>query len=254
MRVLIIEDERPAAARLEKLLLEYSASAIVLDKIDSVKNAINWFHSAVDKPELIFMDIQLADGISFEIFEHVEVPAPVIFTTAFDEYALKAFKVNSIDYLLKPIDEEELADAIDKWKNLVDSKVDEHKALDQISSAMNMLTNKHKSRFIVKVGEHIKSIATGDILYFFSRDKASYCHTREGKNYILDHPLEKLEGMLDPQMFFRINRKYIISHESFTDIISYSNSRLRIVLQGIDDEDVIVSRDRVNDFKVWLDT
>ncbi|MBL6449521.1 response regulator transcription factor [Fulvivirga sp. 29W222] len=251
MDVFIIEDEKPAAARLERLLKNYNGEINVLAKIDSVKKAIKWLQS--HDPEIIFMDIQLADGLSFEIFEHVDIQAPVIFTTAYDEYALKAFKVNSIDYLLKPIDEEELDNAFKKLDRLANNHQSQSNTLAQINQAMTMLTNKYKSRFVVKVGEHIKSIAVDEIQYFFSRDKASFCCLEDAKNYLLDYSLEQIEGMVDPEIFFRISRKYLISLEAIEDIISYSNSRLRVVLQNCTDEDVIVSRERVNDFKSWLD-
>ncbi|UII30269.1 LytTR family DNA-binding domain-containing protein [Fulvivirga ulvae] len=251
MDILIIEDEKPAATRLERLLKSYNDQINVLDKIDSVKKAIKWLQS--NQPQLIFMDIQLADGLSFEIFEHVDIQAPVIFTTAFDEYALKAFKVNSIDYLLKPIDEDELDAAFKKLDRLAGNHQPKSNTLDQINQAMAMLTNKYKSRFVIKVGEHIKSIAVNDIQYFFSRDKASFCCADEGKNYLLDYSIEQIEGMLDPEKFYRINRKYLVSLKAIEDIISYSNSRLRIVLKHCSDKDVVVSRERVNDFKGWLD-
>lgn len=249
MNILIIEDERPAAMRLEKLIKNCQDQINILDKIDSVKNAVQWFQYDHHPPDLIFMDIQLADGLSFEIFEHVKIEAPVIFTTAFDEYALKAFKVNSIDYLLKPIDEEELRKAFDKLERLGAIR---HNTLAQITQAMKMLTYKYKSRFVIKIGEHIKSIGIDGILYFFSREKASFCHSTDSKNYLLDYSLEQIEGMIDPQIFFRINRKYLISLNAIEDIISYSNSRLKIVLKNTNDNDVIVSRDRVGDFKDWL--
>lgn len=251
MDILIIEDEKPAASRLERLLKSYNDQINVLDKIDSVKKAIKWLQS--NRPELIFMDIQLADGLSFEIFEHVDIQAPVIFTTAFDEYALKAFKVNSIDYLLKPIDEDELEGAFKKLDRLANNHQSQSNTLAQINQAMAMLTNKYKSRFVIKVGEHIKSVAVDEIQYFFSREKATFCCVNDAKNYLLDYSLEQVEGMVDPEMFYRINRKYLISLESIEDIISYSNSRLRIVLKHCTDNEVIVSRERVNDFKNWLD-
>lgn len=168
MRVLIIEDEKPAAKRLERLLLSYDKKLEVIARLDSVKGAVKWF-SDHSQPDLIFMDIQLADGLSFEIFEHEQITAPIIFTTAYDEYALKAFKVNSIDYLLKPIDENDLASAFDKLKLLKADGTNESLAfnsLDQISQAVNMLTRQHKNRFIIKIGDHIKAISVNDILFF----------------------------------------------------------------------------------------
>lgn len=254
MKVLIIEDEKPAARRLEQLILAHDASVKVEDKLDSVKTALQWFENN-EQPDVVFMDIQLADGLSFEIFEHVRITAPIIFTTAYDEYALKAFKVNSIDYLLKPIDAEDLAGAFDKLENLTQSKTSASpfNSMDQIASAVKMLTKEYKNRFIIKIGEHIKSVGVEEILYFFSREKASFCTTKEGKNYLLDYPIQQLNGMLDPGIFFQINRQYIISLKAVKDIVSYSNSRLKVVLQHSEDHDIIVSRERVNEFKQWLD-
>jgi len=252
MNVLIVEDEKPAAKRLEQLINQHTQSLNVLDKLGTVKSTIKWLNTN-EAPDLIFMDIQLSDGLSFEIFEKIAVTSPVIFTTAYDEYALRAFKVNSIDYLLKPIDGHDLNGALEKLKNLTSTKDNSNNSLDKISKVMEMLSNDYKSRFVIKVGEHLKSIAVKDILYFFSRDKASYCCTSEGRNYLIDYTLEQLDAMMDPKQYFRINRKYIVGLDSFTDIITYSNSRLRLVLANSDDNDIIVSRDRVGEFKQWLD-
>ncbi|MEP2772610.1 MAG: LytTR family DNA-binding domain-containing protein [Fulvivirga sp.] len=250
MRVLIIEDEKMAANRLEKLVKSVDDKIEILAKVDTVTGSVAWLSANVP-PDLIFMDIQLADGLSFEIFDHTTVEAPVIFTTAYDEYALKAFKVNSIDYLLKPIDADELKEALNKL-----NKVRPHNIVnpaDQIAKAMEMLTNKYKQRFLVKTGEHIKSIPTDEIAYFFSRDKASYCHTFKSKNFLIDYPLEEIDAKVNPEQYFRVNRKHIISMASIKDIISYSNSRLKVVLFDEHNEEVIVSRERVATFKAWLD-
>ncbi len=255
MKVLLVEDEKPAAKRLERLILSYNDQIIIVGKIDSVKGAIRWL-SDHEPPDLIFMDIQLADGLSFEIFEYAEVTSPIIFTTAYDEYALKAFKVNSIDYLLKPIDESELSSAFDKYEKLIAKTSTNNpgfNSIEQITQAMSMLTRQYKNRFIVKIGEHIKAISIDDILFFFSRDRATYCVTTEGKSYLLDPSLQEVAQMLDPQHFFQINRKYIISLKAVNDMVSFSNSRLKIILKHSDDNDVIVSRERVQDFKSWLD-
>lgn len=255
MTVLIIEDEKPAAKRLERLVQNHDDQIQVVGKLDSVKGAVRWFGEN-ETPDLVFMDIQLADGLSFEIFEHVQVSAPIIFTTAYDEYALKAFKVNSIDYLLKPIDESELASAFEKLNNLTASTMSTQvglNSMEQISQAVSMLTRQYKNRFIVKIGEHIKAISIDDILFFFSRDRATYCTTLEGKNYLLDYPLQEVSEMLDPNNFFQINRKYIISLNAVNDMVSFSNSRLKIILKHCADDDVIVSRERVQEFKSWLD-
>lgn len=253
MKVLIIEDEAPAAKRLTKLLQDYDAAIEVLDQLDSVKNAVHWLQSH-EHPELIFMDIQLADGLSFEIFDYVEIEVPVIFTTAYDEYALQAFKVNSIDYLLKPLDAEAISKAFAKLDKLRGTTETAVPTIKQIASAMSMVSNQYKNRFLIKTGEHIKSLSVDDIDYFFSRDKATFCHTKEAKNYLLDYSLDQLDTMLNPKDFFRINRKFIIALRSVKDIISYTNSRLKIVFHHPQyNEEVIVSRDRVGEFKQWLD-
>lgn len=251
MNVLIIEDEPQAAQRLETLMKKMVPGVVILEKVDSISKSVDWIkgHPA---PDLILMDIQLADGISFMIFEQCEVKSPVIFTTAYDEYALKAFKVNSIDYILKPVDETELETALRKyWSLSADNRP--NLKLDNIEQAIQMLTRKFKSRFVIKVGEHLRSIEVTDILFFVSLEKATFCHTRENRKNILDFTLDELEDVLDPNSFFRINRKYIVSASAIQDMISYTNSRLKLILKNSDDNDVIVARERVQEFKEWLD-
>lgn len=250
MQVLIIEDEPLAATRLESMIKILRPDFNVVAKIDSVKQTVNWLKS--NQPNLIFMDIQLADGLSFEIFEQTKVNAPVIFTTAYDEYALKAFKVNSIDYILKPIDQAELNNALTKLETLV-SPLASQAILNNISQAMMALTKKYKERFVVKVGEHLKSVEVMDVLFFFSLEKTTFAQTRDGRKHILDFTLEELEDMIDPGRFFRINRKYLVAAQAIQDMISYTNSRLKLVLKTSDDNDVIVARERVQEFKEWLD-
>lgn len=252
MNVLIIEDEPQAAERLASLVTTLKPDAKVLARIDSVKRSVEWIKS--NPPvDLIFMDIQLADGLSFEIFEKVEVRSPIIFTTAYNEYALKAFKVNSIDYILKPVDKDELAAAFAKYENLVRSPVDSGKMMESISYAMQMLTKKYKERFVLKVGEHLKSVEVTDILFFFSLEKTTFAQTKDGRKHILDFTLDQLEELLNPSRFFRINRKHIIAVDSIHDMISHVNSRLKLVLKTSDDDDIIVARERVQEFKDWLD-
>ena len=252
MNILIIEDEPQAAQRLEKLIKSILPLATILPSIDTVKKSVLWLKSN-EKPALIFMDIQLADGISFQIFDQVEVKSPVIFTTAYDEYALKAFKVNSIDYILKPVDEQELRVAIQKYELLTGSSVN-NKMMESIGLAMQMLTKKYKERFVIKVGEHLKSVETDDILFFFSLEKATFVQTKDGKKNILDFTMDQLEELLDPSKFFRINRKYIVHVKSIQDMISYTNARLKLILKTSDDNEVIVARERVQQFKDWLDS
>jgi two-component system, LytTR family, response regulator len=255
MNVLIIEDEKPAAIRLTTLLRQYDANIEILDRLDSVKKALSWVDTH-PLPELTFMDIQLADGLSFDILEAKPFKAPIIFTTAYDEYAIKAFKVNSVDYLLKPIDFDELSAAIDKYKEIYapgKANLLPTTAIENLQKAMRMLTSPYKSRFIVRTGEHIRSIAVEEIAYFFSLEKMTYLQTKEGRKFIIDYPLDRLEEMVNPQHFFRINRKYLVGIEAIQDIITYSSSRLKLKLMHSDSRDSIVSRDRVQDFKDWLD-
>lgn len=253
MKVLIVEDEAMAARRLTNVLEQLEPGMEILAKLDSVKRVVKWLNEN-DDPDLIFFDIQLADGISFEVFEQIEVKSPVIFTTAFDEYAIQAFKVNSIDYLLKPIDPEELENALNKFKERAVPSVPQPAFdMNMIQKAMEMMTRQYKERFVVKIGEHIHTIPTADAAYFFSQEKATFLQTLEKNRFIIDYTLEQLEQMVDPDKFFRINRKYLISLESVEDIITYSNSRLRLILRHSDEMDAIVSRDKVQAFKKWLD-
>lgn len=252
MKILIIEDEPQAAKLLETLVHELMPGALILDKIDSVKKSVQWFKGN-PTPDLALMDIQLADGTSFQIFEKCEVKCPVIFTTAYDEYALKAFKVNSIDYILKPVDKNDLRAALRKWETLTNSKDGTRKLLNSIDSVIQKLSKRHKERFVMKVGEHLRTIEVKDILYFHSQDKATFCHTADNRNHILDFTLEQLEDMLDPLLYFRVNRKYFIRAEAIQDIITYTNSRLKLILINSNDRDVIVARERVQEFKQWLD-
>jgi DNA-binding LytR/AlgR family response regulator len=252
MRVLIIEDERQAASRLQQLVKQVNPDIGIAGITDSVKSSCRWL-SENPLPDLIFMDIHLGDGTSFEIFEKVNISVPVVFTTAYDEYALKAFKVNSIDYLLKPIDEAELAAALKKFSQIATKGPGLGAVIGNLNQVMNMLSRKFKERFVIRVGEHLRTIEVKDILFFFSQDKATFCTTSDKRNHILDFTLDQLEGMIDPDMFYRINRKYLVRSTAITDIVAYSNSRLRLVLSGSDDKDVVVAREKVQDFKEWLD-
>lgn len=252
MNVLIIEDEPLAAQRLETLIVGLLDNARVVDKIDSVKKSVHWLQKNAT-PDLILMDIQLADGISFLIFEQCEVKAPVIFTTAYDEYALKAFKVNSIDYILKPVDKAELANALRKLELLKNIQPSREALMQSISQAMSMLTKKYKERFVIKVGEHLKTVDVKNVLYFYSQEKTTFCHTTDNRNHILDFTLEQLEALVDPAGYFRVNRKYLVRSDSIQDIIAHTNSRLRLVLKDSQDNDVIVARERVQEFRHWLD-
>ncbi len=252
MNILIVEDEPEAAARLSKLLKDLRPDVHIVASIDSVKSAVKWIGSN-SSPELIFMDIQLADGLSFEIFEQVEIKVPVIFTTAYNEYALKAFKVNSIDYILKPLDKDEVAAAFRKYENLTGQLQPRDKMIESIGAAMQMLTKRYKERFVIKVGEHLRSVEVGDVLYFYSLEKTTFAVTSDARKHVLDFTLDQLEGLVDPAKFFRINRKYIVAVGAIRDMISHTNSRLKLLLKSSDDDDIIVARERVQEFKDWLD-
>ena len=251
MRVLIVEDESMAAKRLTSLLLKLEPQIEILEQLDSVKTAVKWLSE--NEADLLFFDIQLADGLSFEILNQVNISTPIIFTTAFDEYAIKAFKVNSVDYLLKPIDPTELQNALDKFNQNFKQQSPQLPNMAMLEQAMKMLTRQFKERFVVKIGEHIHTVNVSEAAYFFSQDKATFLVTQDKKRYIVDYSLEDVEGLVDPQEFFRINRKYLISMRAVKDIVSYTNSRLRIVLHQSDEMDAIVSREKVQDFKKWLD-
>lgn len=251
IKVIIIEDEKPSARRLKRMLSEINIEAQAM--LHSVSEAVAWFESN-EHPDLIMLDIQLSDGLSFEIFERVEVKSAIIFTTAYDEYALKAFKLNSIDYLLKPIDDEELETAIDKFKSNHSEPHDILVDIDHIKKLLiNPLDKEYKKRFTIKVGQHLRVVDTEDIECFYSEHKATYCHTIDRKNYLLDFSLEQVEDKLDPLKFFRVNRKFIIHIDSISDIISYTNSRLQVKLKHFSEQEIIVSRERVRDFKKWLE-
>lgn len=254
MTTLIIEDEKLAAEKLTEFIHRYDSSIEVKDILDSVEKSVEWFRNN-DHPDLVFMDIQLADGLSFEIFEQTEVKSPVIFTTAYDEYTINAFKVNSVDYLMKPVDIDELAAAINKYKSNFGPQVQEEfkPGAEIYDRLINQLTQSYKNRFVVKVGVHIRSLPVEDIEYFYTTEKSTFLCTIDGKNYALDYSLDQLEKLVDPGLFFRISRKFIINLTAIKDIIAYSNSRLKIILKNPPDEDAIVSREKVRDFKKWLD-
>lgn len=253
MEILIIEDEKPAVDRLVRLLKQLLPEANFHTNVDSVKSAMRWFESNAE-PDLIFLDIQLADGLSFEIFENRKVKAPVIFCTAYDQYAIKAFELNSIDYILKPIDSLDLEKAVNKFKELSSGKL-ETPSID-FSSLQALLNNQqqsYKSRFIVKLGDKIVAVETKEIAFFYSESKATFAQTLAGKSYLIDFSLDQLVDVLDPKRFYRVNRKYMASYESISDMRSYSNSRLKLMLKNCDDNDILMSREKVTDFKNWLD-
>jgi two-component system, LytTR family, response regulator LytT len=251
MRTIIIEDEKPSARRLNRMLDELGVEVSVM--LHSVEEAIEWFKNN-EHPDLIFLDIQLSDGLSFEIFDAVEVKSAIIFTTAFDEYALQAFKLNSIDYLLKPIDDEELEIAVKKYQSLAPKKEKLALDFDDIKKLLvNPIEREFKKRFTTRVGQHIKIINADEVECFYSENKGTYAATTDGRNYLLETTLENLEDDLDPKLFFRVSRKFYVNVTYIKDIISYTNSRLQIKLERFNDQEIIVSRERVKDFKLWLE-
>lgn len=251
MNVIIIEDEKPSARRLQRMLKSLNIEAETM--LHSVEESIEWFQDNVH-PDLIFLDIQLSDGLSFEIFEAIDIKSAVIFTTAYDEYALQAFKLNSIDYLLKPIDEDDLKIAVDKFKERTPQNNSVTLDFNDIKKLLvNPIEREYKKRFSVKVGQHLKLINVEDIECIYSENKGTYAHTIEGRNYLLDQTLDQLEDELEPHVFYRISRKFYVNINAIKDIISYTNSRLQIKLNYYNDQDIIVARERVKDFKNWLE-
>jgi DNA-binding LytR/AlgR family response regulator len=256
MTTIIIEDEKPAARLLQRKLEKLNIKVGVM--LHSVEESIDWF-SKNDQPDLIFLDIQLSDGLSFEIFEHfataqLEIKSAIIFTTAYDEYALKAFKLNSIDYLLKPIDEDDLEVSISKFKARLPKRENTLQLdFEQIKKMFqNPFDKNFKTRFTVKIGQHLKVISTDEIECFFSENKGTYIHTFDNRNYLIESTLEVLEQELDDKQFYRISRKFIIPLKSIKEIMVYSNSRLKVILPSYKEEEVIVSREKVADFKAWI--
>jgi DNA-binding LytR/AlgR family response regulator len=248
-RVLIIEDERPAALKLERMLLSVRPDWQVVDKLETVAQAVEWL-AANEAPHLILMDIQLSDGVSFEIFEQVKVSSPVIFTTAFDKYAVKAFKVNSIDYLLKPISVENLEAAIVKFEKS-NATVNDHTAFE---NAYTQLGRSYKSRFLVKVGQAYVMVQSAEVEMFYISERSTFIRTFKGKIYDIDYSLDQLQQLLRPEQFFRVNRNCLVNIEAVSKLVSYSSSRLKLVLAtGYKAENLVVSRDKVPEFKKWLD-
>lgn len=254
MNIIIIEDEKPAARLLQRKVEKLGLQ--VNNLLHSVEEAIEWFNTNTH-PDLIFLDIQLSDGLSFEIFEAIDIKSAVIFTTAYDEYALRAFKLNSIDYLLKPIDEEDLSIAISKFNNQFQSKNNNSFSNLDFEAIKRMLVNpaekEYKKRFSVKIGTQLKVINIDEIECIYSENKGTYIHTLDNRNYLIDYSLEVIEKELNPNQFFRISRKFIIPLQSVKEIQMHSNSRLKIILPTYKEDEVIVAREKVSDFKTWID-
>jgi DNA-binding LytR/AlgR family response regulator len=251
IKVLMLEDEEPAAKRLQKLMKEMNEPMEVVAVIDSISTAKEWLQKN-PQPDLLLADIHLADGISLELFKLVGLNCPVIFTTAYDEYALKAFKLNSVDYLLKPIKKDELQTAIEKYKK---QKAKEQPQLNvnQLLQAVSQTgTDKYRDRFVIRYGEHIKTIETKDAAYFYTEARANFLVTTDAKRYVVDFNLDQLESMLNPAKFFRINRQFIISLQSIEEMTAWTKARVLIKLKPATKIETIVSTERSPEFKKWL--
>ena len=255
MKVLIIEDELPAARQLTKMLNQANHSITVIEVIDSVEASVKWLNT-FPTPDAVFMDIQIADGLSFDIFNHVEISCPVVFTTAFDQYAIKAFKVNAIDYLLKPIDEDELNDVLHKighhTSNIAHQTPPQYNAHFMQNILAQIKKTDFKERFLIKQGQNLASVETIDIAYFFSEDGLSQFYVFTNKKHVVENTLDELETVLNPKDFFRINRKMVVHLKSIQKISPHFNGRLKLELIPSYKEEIYVARERVNDFKAWL--
>lgn len=252
MKVLIIEDETPAFRRLEKILLEIDPTIEIVEVLDSVEDSVKWMNNH-ESPDLALMDIQISDGISFQIFDQFEVKCPVIFTTAFDEYLLKAFKVNSIDYLLKPIKKEDLERALEKYKNLQASFSSNDLDMSSLLSQINLTEVKYKSRFLVKQGDKMLAIRSEDIVCFQSKHGVVHINTKAGKTYLSDFTLDELMHQLDPQLFCRANRQFVVNADFIKLVEKYFKGKLLVEMEGFSDEQILVSSERATSFKQWLD-
>ena len=258
MNILIVEDEDLAVKKIQKTLSSVDSEAVITGITDSIKSTVEWLQQH-PQPDLILMDIELADGQSFEIFNLVDVKSPVVFTTSYDEYALKAFKVNSIDYLLKPVQKDELQSALNKYRKMKDSytaKVEENKAVN-LDSLVKELQNKlqpkeYRKRFLVKHTQKLVSIEIEEIAYFFSDGRLNFFKTTDNRKFVVDYTMDELEDMLDPKHYFRISRSFYVSINSIDKIDDYFGNRLILQLTPAVDKEALVSREKVTEFKKWM--
>lgn len=249
MKAIIIEDENLTAKRLQSLLHKYDPTIQVLEILPSVQAAVEWFNNHPE-PDIVFMDIHLEDDLAFKIFEQIHLHAPVIFTTAYDEYMIKAFKVNSIDYLLKPVNYEELVHSIEKFKSL--KKQFANPNMETLLQFIGTKEPEYKSRFMITVGTRIRSIETEDIAYFYSEEKLTFLVTKEGQQLPIDFSLDKLTSLLNPRDFFRISRQFLVSFDSIQTVHAHIKGKLKLELTPKCKFEVLVSGDRMTDFKEWL--
>ncbi|WP_442266397.1 LytR/AlgR family response regulator transcription factor [Tenacibaculum sp. ZS6-P6] len=249
MKIIIVEDESLAVEKLERYLLKYDGTIEISTKLDSIQSAVEFFQSE-NEFDVVFMDVQLTDGLSFEIFNQTKIEKPIIFVTAFDEYAIDAFKVNSIDYILKPITFTDISKAMTKLKSMQNL----FKKTEVVSNvAKDLIKRKFKDRFLVKLGNHIHSVKTDEISLFYAEGRTVYLVTNSGKKYILDFKLEDLVKILNPKNFFRVNRTFIVGINPIKDVLVYSNSRLKITTSFQLEKEIIVSREKVSLFKNWFE-
>ncbi len=253
MKIVIIEDEIPAAEKLEKMIRQHDEQHDIQKKLRSVEGAVAWF-SDHPLPDLLFMDIHLLDGTCFELLKQIELTCPVIFTTAYDRYALEAFQLHSIDYLLKPISYDKLAQAFEKLASLQENlRQEQQQSIDKVVQALESKKPSYKSRFLVKSGSRLFSVPIEAIAYFFSKDRITFICTQKDKKYSVNHSLDEIEELLDPSLFFRINRQMILHINSVQMVHKYFKGRLKVDLIPPSEEDAFVSSRRVGDFQDWLD-
>lgn len=253
MKVLIIEDEIVAANRLKEMLFLYDSEVNIIGIIDNIVEAINFLIKNDSEVDLILMDIQLGDGLCFEIFEEIEITIPVIFTTAYDQYTLKAFKVNSIDYLLKPVETEELFNSLNKFRNIHQNVTNFHN-IKSLIKTINQNATEYKYRFLIKKPTGFVPVSTNDIAYFYSEDKLTFLVTWQNKKHIFDMPLDNLITKLDPNAYFKISRGFIVHHNAIEKINYHLNNRLKLRLKPTINKDVFVSRNNVKNFKNWMNS
>ncbi len=251
MNVLILEDETLAAEKISGLLKEVDPETEVLDQLKSIESAVEWFDGH-EPPDLVISDIRLLDGLSFEIFSRISYQGPVIFTTAYDQYAIKAFEVNSIDYLLKPVQKERLEASLEKLRSL-NKPIEDPVPYEDLISMIRDQKREYKSRFMIRSGQKILAVPLEKIAYFYSQNKLTYIVTHDDKKYPLDQPLEVIDPQLDPKLFFRANRQFIVKFDAIDEIHPYFKGRIKINLKPAADQDIVISSDKSPEFKKWLD-
>lgn len=251
MKLLIVEDEQLLARQLTKMLLSLEPGAEIIGQTNSIESTVDWLRNN-EMPDIIFMDIELADGQCFAIFEKFPLKSPVIFTTAYDEYVLKAFKVNSIDYLLKPIKPGELKTALEKWKEIAAPR-----SMDILKSLVNDLVKTkdaavYRERFLVKQGQKMISVSTGEIAFFNAKNTLNYITTKSKQKFLLDYTLDDIEQLVEPKKFFRANRQFIVSHDIITAIHPWFNGKLKVETRVAPDDEIIISREKASQFREWM--